>query len=55
MSDIIDDRKARIMAVRDQLHEVELVHIKLTRGEALKETDAMKVRRLIRMLVEEWV
>lgn len=55
MTDIVDDRKARIMAVRDQLAAVERVHIKLSRGEPLKETDAMAVRRLIRMLVEEWV
>jgi hypothetical protein len=55
MSDIVDDRKARIMAVRDQLEAVQRVHVKLSRGEPLKETDAITVRRLIRMLVEEWV
>lgn len=50
-----DERLARIMDVRDQLHAVERVHIKLGRGEPIKDIDAMAVRRLIRMLVEEWV
>lgn len=51
-----DERVARIQDVADQLERVLQLHKKLLRAKhVVTETDGMTVRRLIRLLVEEWV
>lgn len=49
------ETKARMQDVKEQAEKVAAIHARMMRGEKLKDLDGMIVRRLIRLLVAEWV
>ena len=50
-----DEAKARIKDCREQAELVEAVLRRMERGFLPSDLDGMVVRRLVRLLVEEWV